>query len=271
MTPTQVAVLGCGPAGLLAAHACLLSGHEPRIISIKEKSKMPGTQYLHEPIPALTCQEPDGVVNYIKRGTQQGYAQKVYGSADAHCSWPKFHEGEHKIWHMGKMYEQLWENFEDSIQDYVVGSATVTNLIDTYPLVISSLPLPKICANPHHSFKNQTIWVSSKDDVDTVMDLPLNGNTIIYDGTSERHWYRASMIFGKVAIETTKASMADQGWSYGHKPIRTDCECHVTPVGRFFRVGRFGQWRKGVLSHSAFWDTLRILDLTIGRKTIAVF
>lgn len=268
MKPTQVAVLGCGPAGLLAAHAVILSGHEPRIYSVKKKSPMAGTMYLHESIPCLTGDEPEGVVRYFKRGTQQGYAQKVYGSSDAHVSWSKFREGEHEIWNMCSMYEKLWDNFDDSIMDYQIGPGTIPELLKEYPLVINSIPAPKICANVEHSFKNQTIWVS--DDIRECDILPrdsIGDNVIVYDGTDNNHWYRASVIDGKVAVETTKESMSSQGWSYGHKPIRTDCDCHP----RVHRVGRFGCWKKGVLSHHAFWDTINIMDKTIGRQTVALF
>jgi hypothetical protein len=266
MKPTQIAVLGCGPAGLLAAHAALISGHEPRIFSVKRKSPLAGTQYLHESIPNLTDSEPDGVVRYIKRGTQQGYAQKVYGTPDAHVSWNKFHEGDHDFWDMKRMYDELWDTFDDSITDYQIGARTIPELLKNYPLVINSIPAPKICENLDHSFRNQTIWVSDKL-TDADAELLLSMNTIVYDGTHEKHWYRASLIGGKVAVETTKEGMSDHGWSYGHKPITTDCDCHP----RLHRVGRFGCWKKGVLSHHAFWDTIKIMDQTIGRETVALF
>jgi hypothetical protein len=245
-----------------------LASHEPIIYSIKRKSPLHGTQYLHESIPQLTASEPDGAVTYVKRGTEQGYAQKVYGSPDAHVSWSKFYEGEHEIWNMSKMYEQLWENFEDSIRDYQMGPGTIPELTNEYPLVINSIPAPKLCTDITHSFKNQTIWVSSDlEDCDILPRKRLGDNIIVYDGTSENHWYRASVIDGKVAVETTKEGMSDKGWSYGHKPIRTDCDCWP----EVHRVGRFGCWKKGVLSHHAFWDATSIIDKTIGRKTVAVF
>jgi hypothetical protein len=224
---------------------------------------MAGTQYLHEPIPGLTENEPDGTVVYVKRGTEQGYAQKVYGSPDAHVSWSKFHEGEHEVWHMGQAYGQLWDIFEDSIKDYEIGAGTIDSLLAAYPLVISSIPAPKICKSLRQSFRNQTIWVTDK----MPSDVEIRDNLIVYNGRMEEHWYRASRIFGKDAIETTKP-MADSGWMYGHKPIETDCDCHDSV--RFHRVGRFGCWKKGVLSHHAFWDTVKILDKTVGRRSVAV-
>lgn len=267
MDTERVAILGCGPAGLLAAHAVLLAGHDPIIFSVKQKSKMPGTQYLHQPIPGLTKDKPDGVVKYIKRGTKQGYATKVYGSPDAPCSWVKFGEGEHEIWHLGKMYDGLWETFETSIRDYQLGPNSVEALLMQYSLVISSIPAPKLCRDVRHDFKSQTIFISENSA--DFGPLP-EGNTIIYDGTDQHHWYRASVIFGKVAVETTHP-MADRGWLYGHKPVSTDCDCHRHEYRtRFFRVGRFGKWQKGVLTHNAFWDTVEIIDQTIGRQASAL-
>ena len=48
-----VAILGCGPTGLVAAHACAMK-HIPFVIfSKKRKSFLFGSQYLHEPIPGV--------------------------------------------------------------------------------------------------------------------------------------------------------------------------------------------------------------------------
>src|SRR5213075_2963364 len=114
---------------------------------------------------------------------------------------------------------------------------------ESFPLVINSIPAPRLCSRIDiHEFRSQTIWISYKD-VDFekaypgVSDLGFDG-VIIYDGTDDRHWYRASTIFGKRAVETTKP-MSDRGWQYGHKPTKTNCDCYLHndngDNGKFFR------------------------------------
>jgi hypothetical protein len=227
---------------------------------------MPGTQYLHQPIPALSAAKPDGIVTYVKVGTRQGYANKVYGSPDAPCSWAKFQPGDHEIWHLGQMYSDLWDTFETSIVDMEISPNDIATLCAEFPIVISSIPRTRICENPFHKFRNQTIWISQEPNIGPI--LTEGKNVIIYDGTRDVHWYRASQIFGKYATETTKV-MSDSGWQYGHKPISTDCDCHAR-FGNFFNVGRFGLWKKGVLSHNAFWDTVTILEKNLGKKEDAL-
>lgn len=265
MKPTQVAILGCGPAGLLAAHAALIGGHEPIIYSMKKKSPLAGTQYLHQPIPKLSSVKPQGEVVYIKIGTQQGYAAKVYGSPDAPCSWAKFQSGSHEIWSLNEMYNDLWEIFRTSITNTKLNPADIPELCSEFPLVINSVPRPRLCKNPDHDFKSQSIWIT---ETKNAVPFVVPGNMIIYDGTPDVHWYRASRIFGKCAVETSRP-MSGASWQYGHKPIRTNCDCHIKHR-EFFNVGRFGQWKKGVLSHNAFWDTVKILEQTIGRTEHAL-
>src|SRR4051794_36471109 len=113
----DVAVLGCGPAGLLSAHAAILGGCDVLVYSIKQKSPMNGAQYLHSPIPELTSQDPDAIIRYAKVGTRAGYATKVYGHPEAPCSWDKFEEGPRPAWSLSDSYEELWSRYGDLIID----------------------------------------------------------------------------------------------------------------------------------------------------------
>ena len=40
------------------------------------------------------------------------------------------------------------------------------------------------------------------------------------------------------------------------KPIATNCDCFPNVI----RAGRFGTWKKGVLTHDAMFNTLRELN-----------
>ena len=68
---------------------------------------------------------------------------------------------------------------------------------------------------------------------------------MVYNGDPLWTWYRASLIDGHAALESTKPFSG--AWS-GVKPLATTCDCYR----QIKRVGRFGRWQKGVLVHHAF-------------------
>src|SRR4051812_39938970 len=86
----EIAILGCGPAGIISAHAVRQSGHKPVILSSKQKSRIPGSQYLHQAIPDLTAVYPENTVQYVRMGTAEGYAYKVYGDSNRYTGWDNY-------------------------------------------------------------------------------------------------------------------------------------------------------------------------------------
>src|SRR3546814_7896241 len=59
----KVLILGCGPAGLIAAHAAKRMDADFIVMSKARKSFMNGAQYLHAPIPGVSLAEPF-LINY---------------------------------------------------------------------------------------------------------------------------------------------------------------------------------------------------------------
>lgn len=243
---SNVAILGCGPSGLFAAHAVAgLLGHDVTIFSIRQKSVMPGAMYLHDPIPDLTPAEPEAMVRYIKVGSKEGYAEKVYGSPDAPCSWDGFPEGELPAWSMARAYEELWRRYEHRIIDQPINGGTADRLLRMHELVISTIPAPALC-NGDHEFRSVEVHIEPTWPFTTKHD-----NTVVYNGIPKSRWYRASRLFGHEATE----SMAPvQGSQPGRKPLDTDCDCRPG----IHRAGRFGRWKKGVLVHHAFKDAYEL-------------
>jgi hypothetical protein len=250
--PGRVAVLGCGPAGLLAAHAVALAGHEPLIISARAvKSEIPGAVYLHKPIPDLTSNDPDAMIQFVKRGTREGYAYKVYGSRYADCSWDRFDEGEQPAWVLQSVYDDLWDRYGDQIAEQEIDHEAARMLAETFPLVVSTIPAFALCQSDEHSFRSRTIWINKR----AQPECADHGDpVIIYDGRigSGCEHYRTSLIFGHGATEYgVSQPMFD--CVRGTKPLGTDCDC----LPEVLRVGRFGTWRPGVLAHQAFEVTFK--------------
>lgn len=266
MAGERVLILGCGPSGLLAAHAVERLGGEPVIMSVKRKSPLLGAQYLHVEIPDLTG-EPDGVVRTVWEGTREGYAAKVYGSTGYATSW-RLATPEREVWSLRRIYDILWDRYQDGVIDAEISRTDLAEAERAYPLVISTIPATRLCAPEwrrpmegiDHRFHHQVMYVGdfspSKE----------QGNVVVYDGRPEVPYYRTSRVFGCEQTEFSAASMdfkaeyadipilADTQHGYelrkGIKVVATDCDCFP----RIKRAGRYGTWRKGYLTHHAFRD-----------------
>lgn len=248
----RVAILGCGPAGLLAAHAAVERGHQATIFSLLAKSPIPGAQYVHEPIPGITREEPDGMLTYLKMGTREGYAEKLYGDRDAPVSWDRFKEGEHPAWSMEFAYERLWQLYVErtyeaiELFDVRIDADDIDRMANNkFAVVLSSIPAKALCYNTEHRFQGQRVFIANHPVV-------YSPELIIYSGRPRDSWYRSSTIFGHTSTEWPESRKPESihGWR-GEKPISTDCDCHLEHAS-FFRIGRFGQWEKQVLVSDAY-------------------
>lgn len=244
----RVVVLGCGPSGLLAAHAASMEGADVQIFSHKTPSYISGAQYLHERIPGLTM-GIDGHILFTKTGSASGYAKKVYGSSSMDTSWDRFDIGVSRpAWSMQKAYKRLWAMYKDAISDYHVstpGEALALEGIGA-DLFITSLPQAVMCSNPEHIFESVPMHIVPDGDP-AIAWVP--ENTVIYNGHPGIAWSRASNLFGHVSIEFPRTPPFHvDNLLHGFKPTMHNCDCNP----HWLRVGRFGQWKRGVLVHHAF-------------------
>lgn len=251
-----IAILGAGPAGLLVAHACVLAGREVVIFSKPtadlagvERSAIGGAQYLHAPIPDLTTPQPDDVVTYLKIGTPEGYAAKVYGDQAKQTSWNKFMSGEHPAWHLEAVYDALWERYGHLIVPTVLDPAMVRDILGAFGQIITTVPAPVICYGGH-SFQGREIWIT---------DNAWNGvepNHVVYNGEVGDPWYRSARLFGH---DSTEFMQPVEGAVQGIKPEPSSCDCWRNEA--VTRQGRWGKWKPGVLVHHAFEATFRSMFL----------
>lgn len=254
----KVVVLGCGPAGLLAAYAARREfDAEVTVLSVKKKSQLFGCQYLHEPIPGLNENRDGHFVKYELRGDVQSYRAKVYSNLSLTVS-PQHLVGDHYAWDLRAAYDTLWEMFEPYIDNVKVGVQDVAPISTAYgaDLIISSIPAKNLChPEAKHAFSSVKCWaVGDAPELDKqVLHYAVPEFSVICDGTADVAWYRASNVFGHATIEWPGHRPPVEGVSSFEKPLSTDCDC-LTDV---LRVGRYGRWVKGVLSHEAYGDTVR--------------
>lgn len=259
----KVSILGCGPAGLMAAHAAELRGAEVTIFSKKRKSEMFGCQYLHRPIPEISTGNGTWV-EYTLRGTPADYRRKVYGT-----NWNGTVSGEdleesHAAWDIRQAYDLLWLRYQSRIAHHDINASWMVGFSaeghEPGDLILSTIPAPLLCMKPdEHGFFSERVWA--------IGDAPERGifapsitheSEIICNAFPEPGWYRAANVFGYHTVEwpwRDGKRPPIEGVSEVVKPLRTTCNCWPNVV----RLGRYGQWKKGVLSHEAFYETDSLL------------
>jgi hypothetical protein len=256
-----VAVLGCGPAGLMAAHACRMYGVPYVIFSRKQKSPLGGAQFSHIPILGLCDSDlPEAMLKYQVDGDAEVYQQKVYGSRVVpFVSIDNVKDGQTvPAWNLRDMYDQLWNSHEGQIIDLAITPDFMDKFDHSiFDLVLNSIHANSICRGTvdpltGHWFRHQPVSIHNAALIENIED-----NTIIYDGTPDHSWYRMSKIFGVGSTEWGGDAPLPpvNGVKTVRKPIATNCDCYPDVV----RIGRFGTWTKGVLTFHAYGKTLECL------------
>jgi len=252
-------VLGAGPAGLMAVHALVHSRlfGEVRVLARGEKSTMYGAQYLHQPIPDIFV--PSTVVRQVLKGEPEEYARKVYGELYDPLlpNSVEQYDGDRKAWDIRSAYNMLWAKYSDRIEnidysDKKAMSESISRLFDSNSLLFNTMPRQLLCTNVDHQFKKMAIWaVGDAPDLGVTAPFSCHNDSIVCNGMDVPSWYRASKVFGMTTVEWPDASRPPIDHVVQvSKPISTNCDCW--PLIKHY--GRYGQWKKGVLAHTAFFE-----------------
>jgi hypothetical protein len=264
-----VTILGAGPAGLLAAHAAEKAGREVRVFTRAfadgrpQKSELHGCQYLHAHIPGITRKE-GAKVSYQIEGTPEAYRAKVYGANwNGSISPDEFGpEEDHYAWDMRAAYDTLWERWYDRIGGIEITPTVAGDMSHARGhTVYCTVPARSLCLMPdEHKFATQDVYaMGTRDDSVPYWSLPYiaPAMTVLCNGNNAPRWYRAATVFGQSTLEWPAGARPPiTGVVRVEKPLRTDCDCHVSE--RWHRLGRYGKWQKGVLVHSAYFEALTL-------------
>lgn len=261
--PKMVAILGSGPAGLFAAQAVYDTGNVVQLYARGEKSPLYGAQYLHEAIPGLSLSGPS-VIDYQLRGTADEYRRKVYGpDAQIQVS-PESLLGKAEAWNIRDAYDLAWDRFSGLIHKAEITPAWLDNhgRMLMADLVVWSIPLPQQCVAGHR-FAVQPIWAQGDaPELGHYCSVNVDPWTVVTNGEDSPRWYRASNVFGHRTAEWPDGPKPPvEGLVKVNKPIGSTCDCWMTLGGaEVLRVGRYGTWTKGELSHQAYWRTRSFLE-----------
>lgn len=255
--PQSVAVLGCGPAGLMAVHAAAVSGVETiHCYSKPRKSEMFGAQYLHAPIPGATTSAPV-TVSYELMGTADQYRAKVYGEDWMGDVSPEEFTDPHDAWDIRTTYDELWKMYSPYLLALNLPHdwSALEGQLPNYDLVVSTIPAPIMCRRKEiHTFHARKIWALG-DAPERGVQVPYGvaKNTVVCNGLPNPSWYRVSNLFGYSTAEWAhKTKPPISGVGEVSKPLYNNCDC----LPDVMRAGRFGKWEKGVLTHHAFQEVM---------------
>lgn len=248
-------VLGCGPAGLFAAHALAQSGWDFEVWSKKRRSEMFGAQYLHAPIEGLT-DGTEAEIAYRLIGTPAEYQQKVYGGTPVEFVSPERIPEKQPCWDIRAAYYRAWDMYGHLVVPTDIDTLTVQDAIASkrFNLIISSIPAPALCLQPGpavHRWVGRQIWaIGDAPEREVECPVPCPEFTVICNGEPYQSWYRVSNIYGyKTAEWATDRKPPYNAPALVTKPISTNCDCFPGVL----RVGRYGRWDKRELSHMAYY------------------
>lgn len=256
----RVAVIGCGPAGLAAAHAAVGLGAEVEVLAPWRKTPQRGPLLIQRPIPGINTGHPDGTIHQIViGGSILDYRYKLYGDINiginGNILQPYYH-----AWRHGETYDRLWAMYHNLVNDRLLTPKEITELVGERDLVVSTASAKALCTRRHfgpgsHRFVSAPVAITPHCQYPDQPD-----NTIIFNAWPDVPWVRSSRIFGNEVTEwpgdIEPATVGDTGTDPSdiriiQKPINTDCNCYPLVL----RTGRFGAWRNETWIDTAYWDT----------------
>lgn len=258
----RVAIIGAGPAGLLAAHAVERSGHEPIVYGQRSRN-VDESQFLFECPPGLERKKIELGVQVV--GTAEGYAKKVYGDSAAPVSLQKLKQDVYEVTPLLEVYEFLWNVYGRDATQVRVDQLNLPLIAGSVELTLNTMTAMDLCDNPAHSFGFvRTHLLRSRG--------TLENNLMIYNGSDDpmHPWFRYSRIRGVAVFEYAEPPVSwkaagSEEYINGVKPTGNNCDCMITGdprlgSSRVHRIGRFGKWQRGVMNHHAFQDAVAIMS-----------
>ena len=249
MTKTHAAIIGCGPSGMVIAHACHQMGMPFDIYAPKQKSFISGAQYLHSDIEVRADGISPRTVSYIYRGVEWQYEKKVYGKLPEGLvtSWSKF-KGDVEAWPLIEIYEWLWTQYSERIIDGPVNIEWIRTLTaNPERMVFNTAPLSNF-------FNGGKFWSEEVQIVNGISFAP--DDTIVYNGEPSSAWYRSSNLWGHLSVEYPSnvhvpGEIAQYGLKVVKKPLVT-----AEAIPGVIASGRYGRWEKGVLVDESYHQAI---------------
>lgn len=248
----KVAVIGCGPAGLAAAHAAHGLGAGITIYSPGERSPQRGPLVLQRPIPAISTDHPDGYIRQLViGGSILDYRYKLHGDINIGIQGDILKEGYH-CWEHIKTYDKLWELYmtpgtgRAAQMIMEVSSSEIAMMVHQFDLVINTAPLRNICYKGHNFRSKEVVITMERSYPEQPPD------TTIFNAGNYYPWVRSAWLLGNECTEWLPGTApAELEQITIHKPISHNCDCYPDVL----LTGRFGAWKNEVWVDTAYYQT----------------
>lgn len=247
---SSAAIVGCGPSGMVIAHACHQMGMPFIIYAPKKPSFISGAQYLHTDIDVRADGISPKTVHYTFKGTEHHYEKKIYGRLPngLETSWAKFN-GDVEAWPLIDIYHWLWDQYAHRITgDWVTKEWMKELAADGSVIVFNTAPLKKLFPDAS-SFCSERVQI-----VNGICFAPQE--TIVYNGEPGVPWYRSSNLWGHMSIEYPEAAKIPPAIAqYGRVLVEKPLYAKVDIPGVILS-GRYGRWEKGVLVDESYHQAI---------------
>jgi hypothetical protein len=242
----KVIVVGCGPAGLAAAHAAVGQYCEVVVYAPKSKRDQIGPLLLQRPIPGINQDHPDFTLRQIViDGSILDYRYKLYGDVNIGINGDILRE-HLPGWDHRKTYDKLWDMYEHIIEHRWVTPDELSRLHEQADLVVSTANAQSMCQVSSHNFIAQPIIIARRASLPNQPD-----NLTVFNGGDRYDWVRSAIIGGNASTEWPVTVGFKPGSKLISKPIATDCTCFP----HILRTGRYGAWKNETWVDTAYWDT----------------
>ena len=248
----NVAIIGSGMSGLVAAKACEDAGDVVFNIydrCVSNVSQQKGLHYLHgncglplDPhrLENLVIKPPNMAVE-----ANVQYSQKVWGNANVLNNSLVDLPATTEVYDFRQAFQMLQARFQRQIRKVNVTKDVVKLFQHDYDMVISTIPLQVLF--PNVNCDSETVYVS-----EGLPDgMELKDFSVVYNLDMNVPWYRASKVFGQTYTEFVGAHPT----AIPIKKIKTQHELNVYDVfetNKIMLVGRFAEWNRKRLVHQVY-------------------
>jgi hypothetical protein len=256
----KIAIIGTGPAAMMAALAAHQEGyghiHFYTSHGAQLKSVIHGAQYVHGIIHDLPTWIHPFNVRYRYIGTEEIYRRGIYGDnlAPGGTSWGKFGPIE-AAWPMREIYDWAFE--ELAVESLTIRRDLcpdeIEQMVDYYDYVFNTAPLKAIAR--HGDFHHETVFIAPTNRYEIPRD------EIHYFGDG-RIAYRASNLMGSPSTEFPfrQRDYIERKTRKLLVEIQKPLSCSNVDLPGMYRLGRYGKWHKGVLTHHVYEEVRHILQ-----------
>ena len=254
----RVAVLGAGPSGMVAAHASAQCGAYIDIFDANpdRSRRNSGVYFLHASCDLLLDkiiikQTILGAKLLDDEELGRVYSRKVYGDSDVAgvSILDAKTRNEFVGFNAGQAVDRLWDLYGRRVQCKTINNLEdVLSLLDKYDKVISTIPAYVLYPDLSYPMVKTHVKVGTSPD---------NEAFIFYNVNDHTPWYRCSALFGVFVQEYEYGYLPERAGKYQYRMVRKVIGNGIeSGVQDLLLAGRYGEWKKSVLTHHVYWKVL---------------